>query len=206
MKRQLKPLNRAFYRRAAKVVARDLLGRWILRRMGDDDLVVRIVETEAYLGAPDRASHAWNGRQTKRTSTLYSPGGCAYVYLVYGLHHCLNAVTGKVGEGGAVLIRAGEPVCGEGFMLANRNLKGVIKPGAIGGGPGKLCQALAIDRSHNGVSLAKGELLITAGEPVPKGEIVCGPRVGIDYAQEAIDWPLRFAIRGNRHMSRPHLS
>ena len=202
MKPQLQPLKRSFYRRPAKVVAPDLLGRWILRRVGNDDLVLRIVETEAYLGSLDRASHAWNGRQTKRTSTLYRAGGCAYVYLVYGLHHCLNAVTGNEEEGEAVLIRAGEPVLGKELMLANRILAGVVEPGVIGGGPGKLCQALAIDRSCDGTSLLEGDLVIAAGDPVSPGQIASGPRVGIDYAQEAVDWPLRFAVRDSPHASR----
>ncbi len=202
---QLQPLRQSFYRRGAKVVAEDLLGKWILRRVGTDDLVMRIVETEAYLGTSDRASHAWNGRRTERTSTLYRSGACAYVYLVYGLHHCLNAVTGSQGEGEAVLIRAGEPVSGEKLMMANRNLEGEVLSGAIGGGPGKLCQALAIDRSSDGTSLLEGNLVITAGDPVSAGQIATGPRVGIDYAQEAVDWPLRFALRGNPHVSRPRI-
>ena len=166
---------------------------------------MKIVETEAYLGASDRASHAWNGRKTERTSTLYLPGGSAYVYLVYGLHDCLNAVTGRENEGEAVLIRAGEPVSGEQLMVANRGLEGAVKPGVVGGGPGKLCQALAIDRSFDGTSLFAGDLMITAGEVVAPHRIGSGPRIGIGYAKEAIEWPLRFALRGNPHVSRPFL-
>lgn len=107
-----RPLPLSFYRRPAETVARDLLGRYLVRELGGERLVLRLVETEAYLGAPDRASHAWGGRRTQRNESLYLPGGHAYVYLIYGMHYCLNAVTGKKDEGGAVLLRAGEPVEG----------------------------------------------------------------------------------------------
>jgi DNA-3-methyladenine glycosylase len=201
---ELEPLPRSFYRRATEEVARDLLGRFLVRRLEGKTLVLRLVETEAYLGAPDRASHAWDGRRTERTESLYLPGGHAYVYLIYGLHHCLNAVTGGTDLGSAVLLRAGEPVEG---IETLRRLRGWrerrVLPGDLAGGPGKLCQALAVDRTLDGVPLDEGELRITRGTAIGDDEVVAGPRVGVGYAGDAARWPLRFALRGNPHVSRP---
>src|SRR5262245_65449091 len=118
----LTPLPLAFYRRSAAEVAPDLLGRPLVRRLGDDLLVLRLVETEAYLGAPDRAAHAWDGRRTARNESLYLPGGHAYVYFVYGMHWCVNAVCGERDEGSAVLLRAGEPLRGEATMAVRRKV------------------------------------------------------------------------------------
>ncbi|HEX7184503.1 MAG TPA: DNA-3-methyladenine glycosylase, partial [Thermoanaerobaculia bacterium] len=159
--------------------------------------------TEAYLGAPDRASHAWGGRRTPRNESLYLPGGYAYVYLIYGMHWCLNAVTGEKDVGSAVLLRAGEPVQGEDRMRENRGWSRVPRPGDLAGGPGKICQALAIDRSLDGVRLDLPPLYVTEGEPVRKKEVVASPRIGVDYAGEAAAWPLRFTVRSHPHVSRP---
>lgn len=199
------PLAEPFYRRPAEVVARDLLGRYLVRQLDGERLVLRLVETEAYLGAPDRASHAWGGRRTARNESLYLPGGFAYVYFVYGMHHCLNAVTGEAGVGSAVLLRAGEVVAGAERM---RELRGLARPpraGDVAGGPAKLCRALDVDRRLDGASLLAGELVLAHGEPVEPGSIARGPRVGVGYAGEAAGWPLRFAIRGHREVSRPRL-
>lgn len=195
------------YRRDTEEVARDLLGRYLVRHVGGERLVLRLVETEAYLGAPDRASHAWADRRTERVESLYLPGGHAYVYLIYGIHHCLNAVTGEPDIGSAVLIRAGEPVEGAETMRKNRGWEDKrVRPGDLAGGPGKLCQALSIGRELDGIPLTDGEeLTITQGEPVAPDEIVAGPRVGVGYAGEAARWPLRFGVRGNRHVSRPKI-
>ena len=202
----LSPLPADFYRRPAEEVARDLLGRYLVREVAGERLVLRLVETEAYLGAPDRASHAWGGRRTERTESLYLPGGHAYVYFIYGIHFCLNAGTGDSGIGSAVLLRAGEPVAGSEVMRRHRGREGkTLRPGDLAGGPGKLCQALAVDRALDGALLTAGELWIAAGEPVPAERIAHGPRVGVDYAGEAALWPLRFAEAGNRHVSRPRL-
>lgn len=203
---ELDPLSKLFYRRSTEEVARDLLGRYLVRRLDGERLVVRLVETEAYLGAPDRASHAWDGRRTERTESLYLPGGFAYVYLIYGIHHCLNAVTGERDLGSAVLLRAGEPIEG---VETLRRLRGWsdrrVLPGDLTGGPGKLCQAMAVDRTLDGVPLDEGELRITEGAPAGAEEIVSGPRVGVGYAGDAARWPLRFAVRGNPHVSRPRM-
>jgi DNA-3-methyladenine glycosylase len=213
---RFRPLPLSFYRRPAEEVARDLLGRWLVRELAGERLVLRLVETEAYLGAPDRASHAWGGRRTPRNESLYLPGGHAYVYFIYGMHFCLNAVTGEPDIGSAVLLRAGEPVEGEERMRENRGLirspspqgEGARlprppRPGDLAGGPGKLCQALAVGRELDGVPLARPPLWIARGEPVDPAEVAAGPRIGVDYAGEAAGWPLRFAVRGNRHVSRP---
>jgi DNA-3-methyladenine glycosylase len=198
-------LPRSFYRRPAEAVARDLLGRFVVRRTGGRRLVLRLVEVEAYLGAPDRASHAWNGRRTPRVESLYLPGGHAYVYFIYGMHYCLNVVTGEAELGSAVLLRAGEAVEGAQAMAERRGLTRSPRPGDLAGGPGKLCQALAVDRAQDGVSLLVGELTLTRGEPVPDAAVATGPRIGVGYAKEAAEWPLRFAIAGHPEMSRPRL-
>ena len=201
-----RPLPLSFFRRPAEEVARDLLGRFLVRELARERLVLRLVEVEAYLGRPDRASHAWDGRRTPRNESLYLPGGHAYVYFIYGMHWCLNAVTGERDVGSAVLIRAGEPVEGEERMRENRGFVKKVKPGDLAGGPGKLCRALAVDRSLDGVLLDQGPLRITRGEPVEPGEIAAGPRIGVGYAGEAAAWPLRFAVRGNPHVSKPRMA
>jgi DNA-3-methyladenine glycosylase len=184
-------------------VARDLLGRYLVRELEGERLVLRVVETEAYLGAPDRASHAWGGRRTARNESLYLAGGHAYVYFIYGMHWCLNAVTGEADIGSAVLLRAGEPVAGEERMIENRRWPRRPRPGDLAGGPGKLCQALAIDRALDAVLLDRSPLFIAQGDPAPPESIAAGPRIGVDYAGEAAAWPLRFALRGNPHVSKP---
>lgn len=204
--RELEPLPLDFYRRDAEEVARDLLGRYLSRSVdGRRRAVVRIVETEAYLGEIDAASHAAAGRRTARTETMYRAGGIAYVYLIYGIYHCLNVVTGPEERAAAVLVRAGEAVEGVDWMAENRGARPPFAPGQIGGGPGKLCMALAIDRRHDGAPLDRGEIVLSHGRPVETERIAHGPRIGVDYAGEAASWPLRFGIAGHPEMSRPRL-
>lgn len=203
---RLEPLPNGFYLRGGEDVARDLLGRWLVRSADAGvAAVARIVETEAYLGVGDPASHAVGGRRTPRTETMYRPGGCAYVYLVYGMYNCLNVVVGPAETPHAVLIRAVEAIEGADWMKANRACRRPLRPGDLAGGPGKLCQALAIDRTFDGASLTNGILKCVRGEPVEDSVVASGPRVGIDYAGEAASWPLRFAIRGHPDLSRPRL-
>lgn len=202
------PLPPAFYRRPAGELARELLGRYLIRHLPDGGrLVLRLVEVEAYQGEGDRASHAHAGPVTPRSRRLYREGGHAYVYLIYGMHHCLNAVAGTDGDGHAVLLRAGEPVEGAERMAALRGFgpERRLRPGDLAGGPGKLCQALGVDRSFDGAPLWEGDLLLTAGEPVPDEEVARGSRIGVAYAGEAAGWPLRFALAGHPHMSKPRL-
>ncbi|HYX22985.1 MAG TPA: DNA-3-methyladenine glycosylase [Thermoanaerobaculia bacterium] len=200
---RFRPLPRSFYRRPAEIVARDLLGRYLVRELEGERLVLRLVEVEAYLGAPDRASHAWDGRRTPRNESLYLPGGFAYVYFIYGMHYCLNAVTGEAGVGSAVLLRAGAPVEGGERMAENRGWTKQVRPGDLAGGPGKICQALGIGRELDGVPLDRPPLYVTKGEPVGEEQIVASPRIGVAYAGEAAGWPLRFSVRGAPEVSRP---
>lgn len=201
------PLPPEFFARPTAEVARELLGALLVRRLPDGErLVLRLVETEAYLGAPDRASHAWGGRRTARNASLYLPPGHAYVYFVYGMHFCLNAVAGADGAGGAVLLRAGEAVAGVETMLRHRALAPPAARRALTGGPARLCAALAVDRALDGTRFAPdAPLALLAGEPVAETEVAAGPRVGIAYAGEATAWPLRFALRTSPEVSLPRL-
>ena len=193
----MKTLPRAFYDRDTLEVARDLLGTYLVRRLDGAELVVRITETEAYVGAVDKACHAYGGRRTARTETLYAKPGTTYVYLIYGMYHCLNFVTEPEGTAAAVLLRGVEAVSGADLMAYNRFGRGYEQLTAdqrknFLNGPGKVCRALALTRTHNGLDLtAGGELFLCAGE-APTGEIHVGKRIGIDYAEEAVDFPWRF--------------
>jgi len=201
--RRLAPLPAAFYRRDAESVARDLIGRYLVRRLDGERLVLRIVETEAYLGAADAASHAFRGRRTARNRAMYLGGGHAYVFFVYGMHFCLNVVTGEPDVPQAVLLRAGEAVAGAARMAELRGLERPPRPGELAGGPGRLCRALAVDRGFDGHLLRGGDLLVARGEPAAAEAIAVGPRVGIDYAGAAAAWPLRFADGRSAEVSRP---
>ena len=155
-----------------------------------------IVETEAYGGEHDPACHAAVGR-TKRTAPLYGRPGLSYVYFIYGVHWCFNAVTREEGLPSAVLVRAIEPVSGIDLMRSRRGPK--VQGVNLTNGPGKLCEALGIDGSMNDLSLQKYPLVIRAGESLLDEDIAVGPRVGIT---KAVEWPLRFVIRGNQWVSR----
>jgi len=184
-------LSRAFYRRPTLVVARELLGKSLVhldaegtRRAG------RIVETEAYVGPHDAASHARIG-QKGRAAVMYGPAGIAYVYLVYGLHHCFNAVTDVDGYPGAVLVRAVEP----------------LENAERGNGPALVCRALGIDRSCTGLDLtASATLFLEDASEIPDGEIRTGPRIGVDYAGEWAAHPWRFWVVDSPHVSRPRIT
>jgi len=179
-------LPRAFYARDTRVVARELIGKVLVHRDGGTFRAARIVETEAYHGPGDRASHARFGR-TARADIMFGPPGVAYVYLIYGRSHCMNVVTGAEGFPAAVLLRAAEPV--ENCLHSTR-------------GPGNLCRALAIRRSHdNGRDLTGGDLfLLDAPRP---GRIVTGPRVNVHYAGAWARHPWRYALAGSPWVSRP---
>ncbi|MFN7943226.1 MAG: DNA-3-methyladenine glycosylase [Thermoanaerobaculia bacterium] len=200
----LTALAPAFYRRPAEIVARDLLGRFLEREWRGQRLLARLVETEAYLGAADRASHAFAGRRTPRVASMYLAGGHAYVYFVYGMHWCLNVVTGNKGEAGAVLLRAAEVVAGE---SAVRRLRGEVgrrqRAHELLSGPARLCQGLAIDRELDGHAFGAPPLRLLAGDPATDAEVAIGARIGVAYAGEAAAWPLRFALAGHRSVSRP---
>ncbi len=194
-------LARAFYTRADVVaVARRLLGTRLVARARDGRRVAGIiVETEAYRGPEDRASHAFGGRRTRRTETMYARGGTAYVYFVYGMYHQFNVVTAGAGVPHAVLVRALEP--DEGVDLMRRRRRGVA-PGELTSGPGKLCIALGIDRRLDGADLRGDRIWLEPGRRVPPAAIEAGPRVGIDYAEDWIAQPWRFWLRGSPFVSR----
>jgi len=167
-----------------------------VRKVGDGTLLTaRIVEAEAYQ-EDDPASHSFRGR-TNRTEVMFGPPGHAYVYFTYGMHHCMNVVTGSTGEGSAVLLRAAEPLEGLEEMARRR---GTNDPRALCSGPGRLCQALGIDRAENGLDLVRGRLLwLLEGAPVAPSTISVGPRVGITSGTER---PWRFSVQGDRFVSR----
>lgn len=194
-------LPRAFFLRAADEVARDLLGRYLIRELPAGRIVARLVETEAYAGPHDRASHAFGGRRTPRNESMYLAGGHAYVYRIYGIHHCLNVVTGPAGEGIAVLLRAAEILEGEALVRAGR--PGPIPVNRLLAGPGNLTRGLSIDKALDAVRLDHGALRLAPGEPVAAQSIVAGPRVGCESAGEAATWQLRFALDGHAAVSRP---
>ncbi|MBP6772095.1 MAG: DNA-3-methyladenine glycosylase [Gemmatimonadaceae bacterium] len=181
-------LPAAFYDREPALVARELLGA-VLRIVDETGEAVsgRIVETEAYLGPHDPACHAVAGR-TPRTWHLFGPPGTAYVYFIYGMHWCVNAVTREDGFGSAVLIRALEPL--EGIPRMRLRRPKARRDAQLCNGPGKLCAALAIDRTLDGASLTgASRLTIHAGHPIPDARVSVGPRIGIT---KAADWPLRY--------------
>jgi DNA-3-methyladenine glycosylase len=196
-----RPLPLSFYQGETVLIARSLLGCILWRRLGEEFLAVRIVETEAYLGANDPASHARGGLRSKRNETMYRAGGHAYVYFTYGMHHCMNVVTAEDGIAEAVLLRAGEPVAGIEAMRARR--PAARKDTDLTSGPAKLCQALDVDRSLDGVSLRGPEVTLTRRtRPVSEDQIGISSRIGVGYAGEAAEWPLRFFLKGSPYVSR----
>jgi DNA-3-methyladenine glycosylase len=194
--RSTRRLPRSFFARPSPEVGPDLLGRILVRKVSDGRLLTaRIVEAEAYQ-EDDPASHSFRGR-TNRTEVMFGPPGHAYVYFTYGMHHCMNVVTGSTGEGSAVLLRAAEPLEGLEEMARRR---GTNDPRALCSGPGRLCQALGIDRAENGLDLVRGRLLwLLEGAPVAPSTIRVGPRVGITSGTER---PWRFSVQGDRFVSR----
>jgi DNA-3-methyladenine glycosylase len=182
----MRRLPRRFYDRDTILVARELLGKYLVHVTGGVERVGRIVETEAYLGPHDLAAHSARGL-TPRTKVMFGPPGHAYVYLIYGMHHCLNVVTEREGHASAVLLRAIEPV---------RNVAGRTA------GPALLCRAMHIDRRLNGHDLLSEDLYITRPDRAESFTIARRPRVGVDYAGVWAKRLLRFYIRGNTHVSR----
>lgn len=199
-RRKRDALDPGFYARPAEVVARELLGTELVSTIGGREARGRIVETEAYVGPHDDASHAAAriGR-TPRNEIMFGAPGLAYVYRIYGVHYCLNAVTDAVGFPAAVLIRALEPLQGLPLMRRRRALAPDAKDWLIASGPGKLAAALGITVAHNGIALTQSPLWIETGSPVAADAVACGPRIGIT---RAADWPLRFMERGSPWISR----
>ncbi|WP_367392779.1 DNA-3-methyladenine glycosylase [Lewinella sp. LCG006] len=196
-------LSAGFYRREDTVqIAKELLGKVIITEFNGLRTSARIVETEAYKAPEDKACHAYLNRNTKRTSTMFLPGGVAYIYLCYGIHHLFNVVTGPEGAAHAVLIRAVEPITGIETMLQRRGLE-KLKP-QLSAGPGVMSKALGIEKQYDAISLTApaGLIRIADAPDLADSEIIAGPRVGIDYAEECVDWPWRFYQRDSRWVSK----
>ena len=193
-------MNHAFFRQDTVELARKLLGCLLIHRTPDGVAGGMIVEAEAYVGAIDKACHAYRNR-SERTEIMYHDGGYAYVYLIYGMHHCFNAVTGPEGEGNAVLIRALEPVIGLDLMQQRRNTKSVQH---LCSGPGKVCQALGITKNEYGLDLcaADSPLRLIRYRYIPDAQIVATPRINVAYAEEAAAWPWRFYVKDNLYVSK----
>jgi len=184
-------LKRDFYERPAVAVARGLLGKVLVHGA----TAGLIVETEAYLGGDDRASHSARGI-TDRTRVLFGPPGHAYVYFVYGMYECLNLVAETEGHPGSVLVRAVEPVAGIDIMRRRRPAARRLED--LASGPGKLTLALGITRAQNGADVTRGKLVLREPAEPRRVEIAVTPRIGI---RECADWPLRFIVRGSRFVS-----
>ena len=190
------PLN--FFARDTLTVARELLGMHLVRSVAGKTATVRITETEAYIGRMDKACHAYGYKRTPRTETLYAQPGTVYIYLIYGMYHCLNFVTEAEGEPAAVLVRGAEPVTpadrealahirfGQNYAtLSSYQRKNFLN------GPGKLCKGLSLTKKENGILLSGDPLYLTDPHTPPR-DIKVGKRIGIDYAGEAVDFPWRF--------------
>lgn len=203
---------REFFERPTLEMAEALLGTELVHETGEGTAAGRIVEVEAYIGPGDKAAHTYGGRRTRRTEAMFGPAGHAYVYQIRGTHFCLNAVSGANGSPEAVLIRALEPTRGLDLMAARRGLLlkrredgsyGIRDLRGLAGGPGRLCRALGITKEQYGWSLTDSPLHLCHDiDPIPADQICRGPRVNIEYAEEAREWPWRFWIRGNPYVSK----
>jgi DNA-3-methyladenine glycosylase len=197
----MKKLPASFYHRTNVItIAKELLGKLLVTSFNGELTIGRIVETEAYNGIGDKASHAYGGRRTKRTEIMYAPGGIAYVYLCYGIHHLFNVVTNTQDTPHAILVRGIEPVTGIAIML--ERMKKEKADYTIGRGPGNVSKALGIDTKHTSLSLLSDEIYIADdGTKVKPSQIVASPRIGVDYAAEDALLPYRFYIKANPYVS-----
>nr|WP_099470138.1 DNA-3-methyladenine glycosylase [Konateibacter massiliensis] len=201
----MKKLSREFYSRDSVVVAKELLGKILVHEVEGQRISAKITEAEAYMGIVDKAAHSYGGKRTPRVEVMYGEAGFSYIFLIYGMYCCFNVVTSEKEIPQAVLIRAAEPVEGIEEMARRRfgqPYEQLTKSQQKGltNGPGKLCGALGLDRSFNGVDLCGDKLYVEEGEPEAFG-IITTKRIGIDYAEEAKDYPYRFYIEGNEYIS-----
>jgi len=194
-------LSRSFYRRELLQVAQNLLGKILVKVDGKNFLSGKIVEVEAYHGDFDKAAHSYRGK-TERTKIMFEEGGYLYVYFTYGAHHCCNVVTGKKGQGTAVLIRAVEPLTGIEKMIKNRfgrKLKNEKEIFNLTNGPGKTCKSFGINRKHSGTDLTGDEIFILEGDKIKSKDIGISKRIGIS---KSVELPWRFFIKDNPYLSR----
>jgi len=201
-----KKLGREFYDRNSIEVAKELLGKYLVHVVENNHLIGKIVETEAYMGPMDKAAHSFNNHRTKRTEVMFGPPGFAYVFYIYGMYYCMNAVVAGINEPQAVLIRALEPVSGLELMASFRYKKHLSDCTSrerinLTNGPCKLCKSMNITRINNGFNLCEDTLYIIDDNEKLDFQIVCTSRINIDYAQEAIDYPWRFYIKDNIYVS-----
>lgn len=194
-------LKRDFYNRDARIVGEDLIGKILVRKYDDIIIKLRIVETEAYIGAIDKASHGYGGKITPRTKTMFGPPGYTYVYFIYGMYYCMNFVTEEEGTCSGVLIRGAEPIINEEEMSLNRYKKQLheltkYQKRNISNGPGKLCNALKITLAHNGTDLTGDEIYVE-DDGFRDFKTERSKRINIDYAEEAKDFLWRYTIHKN---------
>ena len=192
-------MNHSFFRQDTVELARELLGCRLVHCTPAGVAAGMIVETEAYVGANDKACHAYKNR-SERTEIMYHDGGYAYVYLIYGMHYCFNVVTGPSEEGNAVLVRALEPVIGLDLMRKRRKTSQLRN---LCSGPGKVCQALAITKEEYGLNLCNpaSPLRLVRFRDIPDNRIASSPRINVAYAEEAAAWPWRFYVKDNLYVS-----
>lgn len=198
-------LNKEFFNRDTLIVAEELLGKTLVRNINGTLIKSKIVEVEAYTGEGDKGCHTYGGKITPRTKTMYLEGGHIYIYLIYGLYHLMNFVTKDSNCGEAVLIRAIEPLDNLDLISKNRFNKDYkelsnYQKKSLTNGPGKLTKALLIDKSFNGKNLFSEEIYIEDSR-LKDFEIIKTKRIGIDYAEEAVDFPYRFYIKNNPYVS-----
>ncbi|NJD23475.1 MAG: DNA-3-methyladenine glycosylase [Melioribacter sp.] len=196
-----KKLPRKFYMRDVHIVAKELLGKFLVRRVGRKYLIGKIVEVEAYDGSVDKAAHTYGGK-TKRNEVMFNEGGFLYVYFTYGMHFCSNVVTGKINEGKAVLLRAVEPLSMLDIMALNRfGKKDISAPELknLTNGPAKICEAFGIMRSDNGTDLLGNEIFILNSQKLSENKIAASVRIGI---KKSVDLPWRYYIKNNSFLSR----
>ena len=196
-------LTREFYERDVLTVAPELVGKYLVHKAEEGTTIGKIVEVEAYMGASDAASHAYRNKRTPRTEIQFGPGGFAYIYLIYGMYYCLNVVTNKIGVPQVVLIRALDPT--EGIALMKKRSACDVRQNLCNG-PGKLCRAMGITKRHYGMDLCGEELCLVEGEPPEDTHITTTPRINIDYAGEAMNYPWRYIISGNQCVSKSKLN
>jgi len=196
-----KKLPRKFYMRDVHIVAKELLGKFLVRRVGRKYLKGKIVEVEAYDGSVDKAAHTYGGK-TKRNEIMFNEGGFLYVYFTYGMHFCSNVVTGKINEGKAVLLRAVEPLSMLDIMALNRFGKkniSTLELKNLTNGPAKICEAFGIMRSDNGTDLLGNEIFILNSQKLSENKIAASVRIGI---KKSVDLPWRYYIKNNSFLSR----
>ena len=198
-------LNLEFYKRDSLTVAKDLLGKILVRKIDGVELKARIVEVEAYTGIHDKACHTYGGKITPRTEIMFGQAGKLYIYLIYGMYDLVNIVTGEEGDGEAVLIRGVEPIENLNIISQNRFSKNYNELTSyqrknLTNGPGKLTKALKLNRNDNRKSLFEEEIYLI-DDGYKDFEIISAPRIGVDYAEEDANLPYRFYIKGNDYVS-----